>query len=77
MESQSFDWVFATNADLPIPISLQPNVVNLEYLKLWILLELAGNIKGLTCQVAKIKGLEILSLRQWLNSFYYWYLLKN
>ena len=32
-------WVFATNFDFLIPISLQPNVVDLGYFKLWTLLD--------------------------------------
>ena len=31
------NWVFATNSEILIPISLQPNVVELRYCKLWIL----------------------------------------
>ena len=33
------NWVFVTNSDFLIPISLQPNVVDLRYFKLWILLD--------------------------------------
>ena len=33
------NWVFATNSDCLIPISLHPNVVNFRYFKLWILLD--------------------------------------
>ena len=33
------NWVFATNSDFLIPISLQPNVVTLRYFKQWILLD--------------------------------------
>ena len=32
------NWVFATNSDVLIPISLQHNSVNLRNFKLWILL---------------------------------------
>ena len=32
------NWVFVTNSDFLIPISLQPNVVDLRYFKLWIML---------------------------------------
>ena len=28
-------WIFATNSNIKTPISLEPNVVNLWYLKLW------------------------------------------
>ena len=31
--------VFVTNSDFLIPISMQPNVVDLKYFKLWILLD--------------------------------------
>ena len=30
---------FAGNSDFPIPLSLQPDVVNLWYFKLWMLLD--------------------------------------
>ena len=43
------NWAFATNSDFLIPISLQPNVVDLRYVKLWILLGL-----GLDHKIAKI-----------------------
>jgi len=33
------NWVFVINSDFLIPISLQPNVTNLRYLKLWILFD--------------------------------------
>ena len=33
------NWVFATNSDFLIPISLDSNVVNLWYFKLWLLLD--------------------------------------
>ena len=45
------------NSDFLMPISLQRNVVNLRYFKLWILLDpiiLVWNIKGLHHLVAKI-----------------------
>ena len=32
------NWVFATNSDFLIPISLEPNVIDLRYFKLWIVL---------------------------------------
>ena len=47
-------WVFDTNSDFLIPISLQPNVVDLRYFKLWILLHqiiLVWNIKSIQHQV--------------------------
>ena len=66
------NWVFATKSDFLIPIPLQRNVVNLRYFKLWIMLDtiiFVWNIKGLHHLVAKIYGLESLSLWQRLNSF--------
>ena len=66
------NWVFATNSNLLIPISLQPDVVNLWYFKLRLfdLTEfIVWNIKGLHHQFAKILGSEDLSLWQKLNSF--------
>jgi len=33
------NWVFATNSDFIITISLEPNVADLRYFKLWILLD--------------------------------------
>ena len=33
------NWVFATNFDFLIPISLQPNDIDLRYFKLWFLLD--------------------------------------
>ena len=44
------NWVFATNSDFLITISLEPNVADLRYFKLWILLDQiiwVWNIKGL------------------------------
>ena len=35
----STKWVFVTHSDFLIPISLQPNVVEYRYFKLWILLD--------------------------------------
>ena len=34
LESTERNWVFATNSEFIIPISLEPNVVNLWYFKL-------------------------------------------
>ena len=51
------NWVFATNSDFLISISLEPNVVDPRYFKLWILLDQifwAWNIKGFY-----IRGLNI------------------
>ena len=54
------------------PNILKRNLLNLRYFKQWILLDLiilVWNIKGLHHLVAKIKGLESLSLWRRLNSF--------
>ena len=62
------NWVLATISNFQITVSYQPNVVDLGYFKLTILLDqiiLIWNIKGLHHQVEKIKGLEISSL--WLK----------
>ena len=51
------NWVFATNSNFLIYISLQPNVVDFWYFKLWYLLVkiiLVWNIKGLHHPVAEI-----------------------
>ena len=37
--SSERNWVFATNSDFKIPISLKPNVVDRRYFKLWILVD--------------------------------------
>ena len=66
------NWVFATNSDFLFIISLEPNVVDLRYFKLWILLDRiiwAWNIKGLQHQVLKILRFKYLILFQRLNSF--------
>ena len=33
------NWVFASNSDFPIPISLQPKVVDLRYFKPWTIFD--------------------------------------
>ena len=67
------NWVFATNSDFPITISLEPNVVALRYFKLWILLDqiiwVWNIIKGLQHRVLKILRFKYLILLQRLNSF--------
>ena len=63
-------WVFATNSDILIPLSLQPNVVNFWHFKLLIVLDqimIVWNIKGLHNWIAKIW--VVMSLWQILNSF--------
>ena len=65
-------WVFATNSDFLISISLQPNAVDLRYFKLLILINKitkVWNIKGFHHKVAKILESEYFSLWQKLNSF--------
>ena len=66
------NWVFATNSDFLITISLEPNVTDLRYFKLWILLNQiirVWNIKGLQHRFLKILGLKYLISLQRLNSF--------
>ena len=65
-------WVVVTNSDFLILVYLQPNVTDLRYFKAWILsdqLIKVWNIKGVHFKVAKILGLESLSLWQILNHF--------
>ena len=38
-QPQEWNWLFGTNSDFLIPISLQPNFVDLRYFKLWIFLD--------------------------------------
>ena len=66
------NWVFATNSTFLIPISLQPDNLNLWYFKLTLFNPTAfivWNIKGLPHWVATILNLENQSLWQKLNSF--------
>ena len=66
------NWVFATNSDFLFTISLEPNVADLRYFKLWILLDQViwvWNIKGLQHRVLKILRFKYLILFQRLNSF--------
>ena len=66
------NWVFATNSKFIIPISLEPNVVNLWYFKLTLfdLTEfIVWNVKGLRYKVAKKLELEYQSLWQRLKYF--------
>jgi len=59
------NWVFVTNSDFLIVITLQLNVVDLTYFKLWIQLDQTisvYDIKGLHRQSAKSLGLENVSL---------------
>ena len=65
--------VYATNFDFLNPISLQTNVADLRYLKLWIYFGSNNlNLKYLRftdLQVANTEGLKHLSSWQSLNSF--------
>ena len=66
------NWVFATNSDFLITLSLEPNVADLRYFKLLILLNLiiwVWNIKGLQHRVLKILRIKYLILFKRLNSF--------
>ena len=52
------DWVFGTNSDFLIPVSLQPGVVDRRYFKQWVMLDQiieVWYIKGLHLQVEKRK----------------------
>ena len=54
--------------------SMKPNLVDLRYFKLWILLNQiiwVWNIKGLQHRVLKIWGFKYLSLRQRFNFLFY------
>ena len=65
------NWVFATNSDFLITISLEPNVTDLRYFKLWIMLNQiirVWNIKGLQHRALKILGFKYLISLQRLNS---------
>ena len=67
-------WVFDTNSDFLIPISLQPNVVDLRYFKLWILLHqiiLVWNIKTSGSIDIGIRTFEFVAKTQflWNSSF--------
>ena len=66
------NWVFATNSDFLVTVSLEPNVADLRYFKPWILLDQiiwVWNIKGLQHRVLKILRFKYLILFQTLNSF--------
>ena len=66
------NWVFATNSYFIITISLEPNVADLRYFKLWILLDKIvwfWNIKGLQHRVLKLMRFKYLILFQRLNCF--------
>ena len=60
--------IFATNLNFPIPISWQPDGVNLWFFKFRLFDLTVWNIKGLCYLVSKIKGLENQSLWQELDS---------
>ena len=66
------NWVFDTNSDFIITLSLEPNVADLRYFKIWILLNQIiwiWNIKGLKSRVLKILRFKYLILFKRLNSF--------
>ena len=66
------NWVFATNSDFLITISLEPNVADLKYLKLWILLDKIiwfEISKVFQHRVLKILWFKYFILFQRLNSF--------
>ena len=64
--------VYKGNESLPQTISLEPNVADLRYFKLWILLDQiiwVWNIKDLQHRVLKILKFKYLILFQRLNFF--------
>ena len=66
------NWIFVTNSDFLITISLKPNVADLTYFKQCILLDQiiwVWNIEDLQHRVLKILRFKYLILFQWLNSF--------
>ena len=66
------NWVFASDLNVLLPSSLQPDGVNLCYFKLKILdltEFIVWNIKFLQHQVAEIQGLKNQRLWQRLNTF--------
>ena len=72
------NWVFDTNSDFIIPISLQPIVVDLRYFKIWILLHqiiLVWNIKSLQHQFPKIgiRKFEFVTKAQFLYTKFHVY----
>ena len=72
------NWVFATNSDVLIPVSLQPNVVDLRNFKLGIMLDLINcvwNIKGLHHHFAKI--IELKQIKRHLHTDYLSILIDN
>ena len=74
------NWVFATNSDFLITISLEPNFADLRYFKPWFLLDQiiwVWNIKGLQLRVLKILRFKYLILFQRLNCFQNSYQLPN
>ena len=72
LDMKEVSYLFATNSDFLITISLEPNVADRRYLKLWILLAQViwvSNIKGLQHRVLKILWFKYWILFQRLNSF--------
>ena len=65
------NWAFAINSDFLLIISLQSNVVDLDISSYEFFQISVRNINNLHNKVAKIKGLESLSLWQKLNFFIY------
>ena len=66
------NWVFVTNSYFLITMSLEPNVADFRYFKLWILLDqtiFVWNIKGLQHGALKILRFKYLIWFQRLNSF--------
>ena len=63
------NWIFTTNSDFTIPISLQLNVVNLRYCNLWFRL---GKYLRFTSPGCKDKGMRIFDFVT-NTQFYVWH----
>ncbi len=55
------NWVFVTNSDFQIPISLQPNVVDIRYFKLY---PVRLNIQSLKYQTFTLSGCKEIGLQK-------------
>ena len=57
------NWVFATNSDFLIPISLQPTVADLRNLEEWIMLSDNLSLKYLRFTPLGCKDIEIIKIK--------------
>ena len=73
LDSKQRNWVFATNSNIPIPISWQPNVVDLRYFKLLILLDQIivslkyERVKPTGCRDIEVRKFEVVAKTQFLR----------